>query len=221
MNQLQHHRPAASRQSGFTLLEVLLAVVMLLVLIGASVFGYRSLGRNAHLDEGSTRMETLLRFARAHAAQTGRQVKVVFPAASQEEKAEPKSNVQVKWEPDPLGHPGEFHPLPQSVAETESLNDLVSVVRVELAKLEMPEIVMPATEESAEQPMEEPVAVMPTQTEITFMPDGTSDSAEITMTSRDEEDTRTVAVRLSGLTGATEKNWRPGALPAAKAPVSE
>lgn len=66
-----------SRHGGFTLVELLLAVTLLAGLMGAAVFGFSSLQRSAQLNEGVERVETAMRFARAHAANTGRKVQVV------------------------------------------------------------------------------------------------------------------------------------------------
>ena len=68
---------ARSRHGGFTLVELLLTVTLLAGLMGAAVFGFSSLQRSAQLNEGVERVETAMRFARAHAANTGRKVQVV------------------------------------------------------------------------------------------------------------------------------------------------
>jgi Tfp pilus assembly protein FimT len=63
---------------GFTLVELLLAVVLVLGMLGAVVYNFSSFQRSARLDEGAVQVEALFRFARAHAASTGRQVRVEF-----------------------------------------------------------------------------------------------------------------------------------------------
>lgn len=70
-------RLTASRTRGFTLVELLLAVTLLAGLMAAAIFGFSSLHRSAQLNEGVERVETAMRFARAHAANTGRKVQVV------------------------------------------------------------------------------------------------------------------------------------------------
>src|SRR6185436_18969580 len=65
-------------RAAFTLVELLLVVGLLLVLLGAMVFSFSTLRKGASLDEGTTQLEALLRFARAHAAHTGRQVQIAF-----------------------------------------------------------------------------------------------------------------------------------------------
>src|SRR5689334_13185487 len=63
---------------GFTLVELLLALALMLLLVSAMVFSFSTLLRGRQLEEGATQMESLLRFARAHAASTGRRVQLVF-----------------------------------------------------------------------------------------------------------------------------------------------
>jgi len=63
MEQAPRMRPEARR--GFTLVELLLTVGLLLLLAGAVIFSFSSLQRGAGLEEGATRLEALLRFARS------------------------------------------------------------------------------------------------------------------------------------------------------------
>jgi type II secretory pathway pseudopilin PulG len=67
-----------STAAAFTLVELLLTVALILLLAGAVIFNFGAMGRNARLEEGATQVETLLRFARAQAANSGRQVMIVF-----------------------------------------------------------------------------------------------------------------------------------------------
>ena len=69
-------------EAAFTLVELLLTVVLLLLLLGSVVFNYSSLSRGARLDHGADQLETLFRFARSQAASSGRQVRIVFDTAS-------------------------------------------------------------------------------------------------------------------------------------------
>ncbi len=64
--------------SGFTLIELLLTVVVLLLLLGALVINFGGLQQGVKLDEGAEQFESLIRFARAHAANTGCRVQLTF-----------------------------------------------------------------------------------------------------------------------------------------------
>jgi type II secretory pathway pseudopilin PulG len=63
---------------GFTLVELVLVVALLLGLLGALVYNFGPMQRGANLDEGAKQFEALVRFAGAHAASTGRAVQFRF-----------------------------------------------------------------------------------------------------------------------------------------------
>lgn len=147
------------RGDGFTLVELLLAVTLLAGLIGAVSFGFASLRRNAQLDEGVERVETALRFARAHAASTGHKVQVVLAptpsaadasgmaASSPSDRnagSQPNSSsvgasstdspwlpLRIEWEADPVRAPGVFEPIASLSGEMSDVTDLVEVRSVE------------------------------------------------------------------------------------------
>ncbi len=188
---------------GFTLIEVLLVTVLLLLLLGAIVFSFSSLERGARLDEGAEQFDALLRFARAQAASSGRQVQLDFEAAPEPELMGEVAEVRMTWEPDPLGKPGQFEELPEGVSYLAHINELV---RVDSLRLTGPGSAQTwdnsnggATGDEFEEDL--PEALPP----IRFHPDGSSDSAEIRLSSRDEQDKRVVMVRLLGLTGAIKR----------------
>jgi prepilin-type N-terminal cleavage/methylation domain-containing protein len=147
------------RGDGFTLVELLLAVTLLAGLIGAVSFGFSSLRRNAQLDEGVERVETALRFARAHAASTGHKVQVVLAptpptadasgmaaSSSTDRNAGSQANssnvgasstdspwlpLRIEWEADPVRAPGVFEPIASLSGEMSDVTDLVEVRSVE------------------------------------------------------------------------------------------
>ncbi len=130
------------RTGGFTLVELLLAVTLLAGLMAAAVFGFSSLQRSAQLNEGVERVETAMRFARAHAANTGRKVQVVVTAAEApgvSTPGTPKGNpdatgtgesapsLSILWEADPARAPGVFEPIPSLSAEVTDVSELVEI----------------------------------------------------------------------------------------------
>jgi len=188
---------------GATLLELLLAAALVLGLSGAVVFCFNSLQRGAQLDEGAMRMESLIRFARAHAANSGKIVKVVFSPESAEDGTPGGTHVSVQVQADTSAGGTSFVELGETREHSESVNELVQVATVELQGPENPAattaIPPPASaDESA-------AAASPVSAQITFYPDGSSDSAEIILTSRDTEDSRRVSLKLTGITGATRR----------------
>ena len=137
---------ARSRHGGFTLVELLLAVTLLAGLMGAAVFGFSSLQRSAQLNEGVERVETAMRFARAHAANTGRKVQVVVTtaidanvstssASSASDSAslgssnsdQPLHSLSILWEADPARAPGVFESIPSLSGDVADVSELVEI----------------------------------------------------------------------------------------------
>src|SRR5262245_18032210 len=104
---------------GFTLVELLLALVLVLLLAGALVFSFSSLLGGTQLEEGAGQVESLLRYARAHAANTGRKVQLLFN--EEDETGEQWGNVRLSWEPDPLGDPGYFEDVAEASWQTRGI----------------------------------------------------------------------------------------------------
>ncbi len=219
-------------RKGFTLVELLLAVSLMLLLGGAVICSFGTLDHGARLEEGATQVELVLRYARAQAASTGRQVKVVFgedsematgqgysaatvaPAASADSNTTSSnevSGVRVLWEADPLEAPGKFTPLPGAEPLTDQLNDLVRVMRVRPPQAGAPQgdatgldtaPAQFATSSTNNAPASAGQAAAGPMPALTCYPDGSSDSAEILVSALDDDETRLSVVTLSGVTGA-------------------
>jgi prepilin-type N-terminal cleavage/methylation domain-containing protein len=187
---------------GFTLVELLLATALVLLLLGAAVFNFSALYRGSELDEGASQLEGLLRFARAQAANTGRQVQIWFEEDLGDGFMVPLGNLQVLWEPDPLGRPGWFENLAEADAYVRGITDLIRIEEVRAPEAGASELaVLPGDDAVEEEASDEFFSYPP----ITFYPDGSSDSAEIVVASRSDEDTRRLAVRIVGVTGAIQR----------------
>lgn len=212
--------------TGFTLIELVLTVVLLLLLAGAAVFNFNSAQRGAQLEEGAGQVESLFRFARAQAAGTGRRVLVRFgsemPGAAAADStnavAEP-SGIQVLWEPDPLTEPGKFVPLPEAAAFAEHLNELVrfeatppdpfsgatndlsaTVTTVADDAAVSSATALPVSDSATGGTNGVPAAIV-------FYADGSSDSADFQLASVEPEDRRRVRLILAGLTGTVRRKW--------------
>lgn len=211
--------------NGFSLVELLLTLVLILCLAAASVFSFTALNRTANLDEGLNRLESLIRFAQAEAATTGRKVRLQFPAARplEEGAGAELREIRVLWEPDVLNSPGVFQVYSNKAWSEEIVNEIVGVAAVRpltganIVPSQYPPA--PASSFTNSAPLEEaaglaPLAGMETdfaETEefpgITFYPDGSCDSAEIVLASRNGEDPRLVEVTLSGILGSVSSRF--------------
>ena len=194
---LNQHKAGA----GFTLVELLLAVALLVLLLSAVIFNFASLQQGAALDEGVNQLEALIRFARAHAASTGKQVQIAFDEESGSGQAVPTGILRVLWEPDPVARPGFFEPLTELQEYVRRITELISIESVHLddgGDLEPdPDAPIEIYDEGSETN-----SMLVTLPPIGFFPDGSCDSAEITVISRAQEDTRRIAVRVQGISGS-------------------
>ncbi len=187
--------------AGFTLIELLLSVALLVLFLGAIVFNFSGLQRGAQLDEGVNQVEALIRFARAHASNSGHQVQISFEEDAADEFAQPLGNIRLLWEPDPVARPGYFAPLAEAGDYVRNLPDLISIESVRLVAGDSfePAATGVTNEIAADKSTD---AAFPS---IGFFADGSSDSAEIIISSRSEEDGRRIAVRLQGITGSIRR----------------
>ncbi len=181
-------RRASSRDGrapGFTLIEIVLALTLLVLMAGVGVVAVGAWRGNRALEEGAGRIETALRMARAEAANQGRRLRLTFTT----DGAQP----QVQWEADPLAKPGQF------VAFTAcTWQDYLAMdgVRVERCDLVGPSIQRPA-DWGAE--MQQDAGQTPMAVE--FEPDGSSDSAVIELSAAGAGDLRRAVIQLDGRTG--------------------
>ena len=198
-------RIANFRDAGFSLVELLLTLVLILCLAAASVFTFTAIYTSANLDEGSDRFQSLIRFAQAEAATTGRKVRLQFVPAEEAAVATATDlrAIKVTWEADLLNAPGVFEEYTNKAWSEEIVNELVGVTKVESISDSggpMPSG-MPLESASTETSAEFAEYAVEEFPSITFYPDGSCDSAEVVLASRNDEDQRRTAVRLGGMLG--------------------
>jgi type II secretory pathway pseudopilin PulG len=187
---------------GYTLIELLLAVSLTLLLASALIFSFSSLLRSAQLEEGVGRLESLIRFARAQAAYSGRKVQLVFGQELAGSTATVGRNIRLNWEPDPLDQPGHFEEITDVAWQVQGIDDLLEVKDVQLLEANGGTTTPRAL--GSENLGGEKIDARPPEpfSTITFYPDGSSDSAEIVLASRSPEDEHRISVRLVGITGS-------------------
>ena len=156
---------------------------LLVVVATAMVMAFGPWRETAEFDEGVGRFETLLRMARADAANTGRRVRLRFDAEI--------GTCRVLWEPDPLGEPGQFVDYTVATWTAETPNELLRVVRCVVT-----DPIAPATSDAGGPGRQDEDDEMQA---LTFQPDGSSDSAEIELAPVDEDDQRRALVELNGM----------------------
>jgi type II secretory pathway pseudopilin PulG len=186
-------------EPGFTLVELLLTVALLLGLLSVLVFNFWTLKSGAGLEEGARQFEALARFAGAHAANTGRAVQFQFEEASTNEIYAAGPQLRVVREVDPVGQPGVFEDLREATPFLEALRETIKIAEVKAAQ-------RPANQGTNEVTTSEDFFALPPP--ITFFPDGSSDSADIVLASRDPDDLREMIIHLSGVTGTIRTEMR-------------
>ncbi len=214
---------AKQPQAGFTLIELLLVVVLLVLFAGAAVMNLAPLWQGAALDEGVGQFESLLRFARAEAAQQGRRVQLQLAAAPASPESLPAAAtppIQLRWEPQPLSQPGLFVENQSTAPLARSVNELVRVETVRrLDAVPATPMAGAATGDTGSPaPAGPDSSLAATNAEswppIMFYPDGSSDSAVILLASTDNADSRRMLVRWNGLSGtAAHHQAEPDELP--------
>ena len=183
----------------FSLVELLLSIALLLLLLSALVFNFGGMQRGAGLQEGELQVEGLLRFARGYSASSGRLVQIQLTNSISEGTNLVFSLVS---ETDPIHNPGCFELVFEAAQYLEQITKLVNVTDVRLLDSSM--VMVDATSVTNDLVQAASTGVWPS---ISFYPDGTSDSAGITIVSRDEEDARKILVRLAGEIGAVSHGY--------------
>jgi prepilin-type N-terminal cleavage/methylation domain-containing protein len=177
-------------RGGFTLIEILLALVLIGLLAAAAAWSLGTFAGSQALGEGASRLETALRMARADAANRGRRLRLAF--------SEDDGRCIVLWEPDPLAEPGKFVEFTACTwADFVSLDG----IRVERCELTAPSIYQMADFGAMGGGATASLFVP-----ITFEPDGSSDSAIIEVSAADPREVRRAFIELDGLTGLVTTN---------------
>jgi hypothetical protein len=173
---------------------------MIVLLAAAAVFALAPWREGVDLDEGATRFVTLVRMARADAANTGRRVRLEFDADT--------GRITVTWEPSPLERStasGGFVAY-ASPWSSGAPNGLVRVVRCELTG-DSAWTTMDA--DAVGRALRDDVPLSP----VTFYPDGSSDSALIELAPATEAaelaDARRAVVEIDGVNQIVAKHLFP------------
>lgn len=171
---------------GFTLLEVLLALGILVLLLGMVAVNFPAMRSSHTLEEGADRLATALRMARADAANSGRRLRLAFDA----EEGRPR----VLWEPSPLTEPGQFVEYGACAWQELMAVDGVAVATSRFVGSSAYRALGDATAKGAKV---EDADLAP----VTFEPNGSSDSVVIELVATDAPETRRARVEIDGLTG--------------------
>ncbi len=192
------HRPRAL-SSGFTLVEIILVISILLVFVSLMAVTLGGGQAKAYLDEGTQRFATLMEMCRAEAANTGRRFRINFQIESEDEDTpedQQEGAFEIQWEPQPLAQPGVFSKYTDQSWATDLPTSYLAVVSCRLTGDSAYKTLVYNNEDSEDSDGNE-------RSPITFNSDGTSDSATILLQSRDNSDPRVARIDLNGLNRMT------------------
>lgn len=207
---------ALPRAGAFSLVEMLIALAVVMLLMGAIVFNFATLARGAELDEGVKRLKTALVLARAHAAHTQRPVRLAFaldeddsftdpvyrimflekPRDAEEQLGTGEARYGVRPDGEESGGGATAEHYAGGYRQVHALRNPQAQVNVVVAVREVRPLGRAGDElDELEREMPE------TPPAVEFYPDGSSESAEIVLLSRDVFDERRMLVRIVGMTG--------------------
>ena len=213
MNNRPHFAGKSIR--AFSLLELLLVLVIVMLLFGAAVFEFNSINRGASLFEGTDRLKSLFRFASNEAQRTGKLVRIRFATATENTSTNiiqttglnaEKSPI-AEWEPAPIKFPGQFKMLPNSKTYSNDIDELVSIESVQLTGLDAQTAsiqLINTTENTSEEMGQSQEATQATEysmPSIYFHQDGSCDSAKVQLASKNLDNLNKSIVELIGFTG--------------------
>lgn len=188
------HGPAHGRAGGFTILEVLLTLGVLLLLAGVAVLNLDLFRNSQNLSEGSLQFGTVLRMAAIESRNIGKRVLLSFDA---------DGLILVQCEQDPLGAPGAFTAYTNCGWLDSLPSQTVKVVRCDITSALSPGAMAAqaqAFSPSASLAGSTPKAII---SSVTFYPDGTSDSAIIELADATDADANRAVIELDGVNGTT------------------
>ena len=212
------------RSPGYTLVELLLTTSLLLIFAGLAVVSMETLNQGSAFGEGTVRFETMVRFAHAEAARSGRRVRIDFiqetNAVANLMGTNQLSQVRISWEPNPVTDPDTFQDLLGPRWGVDQVNDALRVADVRLVdgtedpSTNSTDAQTPPGMDAQLLPSNAGIdpaldAEMASPTSITFNPDGSCDAAEITLVGLHPEEDRRVVLRVDGITGVVTRKSVP------------
>jgi hypothetical protein len=237
MNLSRNQQPRG--RLGYSLVELLLTTSLLLLFAGLAVVSMQTLNQGSAFGEGTIRFETMVRFAHAEAARSGRRVRIDFIQETNPVinlSTNQLSLVRLSWEPNPVAEPDIFQDLLAPSWGVEQVNDALRVAEVRLvdgaedlaANSNEPPTAPDSEPDSEPQPSlpdagaEPPLdAAATSPSAITFNPDGSCDAAEITLVGLHPEEDRRVILRINGLTGFISRKSIPASGDASSSPAGD
>lgn len=198
----------AGGRGGFTLFELLITLSILAMLVGVLTVTVAGGRNDAYLDHGSDQFETMLRMARATAANEGRRLRLSFVLdEAQADEVDLTLGFSgrwvIEWEPQPLAEPGAFIAYTGSPWAEQLPTDMVRIVSCRRLSggAERSAIYEQGTIMSGNYNQQDDL-----HQSIYFYPDGSTESARIELCSTNLDDDRRAVIEMDGLNGSIERH---------------
>jgi len=165
----------------YTLVETLLVLILILSVSSFIILPLTKLDKKEYLYEGTLRTQTILRIVKCKSEITGRRFCIKFPkiiGGDNEELLGEKyrdMDIIIEWEPNPIEYPNIFVNFEELNENCKNITELIDFVDIK------------------SQDRENGI--------IMFYPDGSSDSVNITISSKFEEDNNKKNISINGLSG--------------------
>jgi len=182
----------ASSAGAFTLLEIVLAIGLLAVLVAVGAMTLGASPQRQRLEAGAERMETALMLARTDAARLGKRIRLAPDIRT--------GALRLLVESEPDSGDEEFTDYAACMWADVLPTEMVSVRRMERTGPSAYRSI--GAERRGGGMTEQGAAVLE---ELTFYPDGSSDSAVIELASTWDEDVRTAVVEIDGVNGTIRR----------------
>lgn len=196
-------RPQTTRRTarrGFTLVEILVVILLLVALAGMVVPAIRSDTPQQKLERSADRFSSLLGMSRAEAMLEGRPYRITWPSGRDSADGTVGSfQPLIEHEADPLGSPGQYEQIAASWARQPVLEPDVQVRLVQPGDLNL--AALSATQGTFALPSE------PSLVDVQLRPDGTADPAVFVVSitpGDDAQEELQVWVVLDGITGLSK-----------------
>ena len=169
------------QRRAFTLMEILVALAVMVLLIGAVTFLTQAGRRGQLLQDTGQRWATAFRMARAESSLRGKRIQLTFVESESDDVTVVTPTFQI--ETDPLGAPNQFTDISDTWA-----------TRLNVAGIHVSRCLLDETTSGEDAEHET----------VLFYPDGSSDSASLHLRHDDPDQTRIIVVHLDGMTGKVD-----------------
>ena len=188
-------RAARRPRAGFTLIEVVLSLSLIVMLAAMVTVGVSSQSERRRFAEAAGRFETLFRMARGAALNERRRFRIEFGGPGGQVDFDELTPVRVLWEPEHLVEPGIFVPYPLATWESYIPSGELRVLRCRLVGPSAYRTITTLTGSASDKEDDEALQA------VTFCPDGWSDSALIELAPPEFESLLRAAIRWDGDSG--------------------